>query len=92
MLTRQQVVIEKSLEGMEWRGRGEREGAVPRGEINRRFSPLPHRYRGSWTVFHRHRFFCRNKGFVQAPFPSAICDPCCSSFGRVDRDGREVME
>lgn len=88
MLTRQQVVIEKSLEGMEWRGRGEREGAVPRGEINRRFSPLPHRYRGSWTVFHRHRFFCRNKGFVQAPFPSAICDPCCSSFGRVDRDGK----
>lgn len=93
MLTRQQVVIEKSLEGMEWRGeRREREGAVPRGEINRRFSPLPHRYRGSWTVFHRHWFFCRNKGFVQAPFPSAICDPCCSSFDRVDRDGKEVME
>lgn len=31
MLARQQVVIEKSLEGMEeWRGK-EREGAVPRG-------------------------------------------------------------
>lgn len=50
MLTRQQVVIEKSLEGMEWRGRGEREGAVPRGEINRRFSPLPHRYRGRFFI------------------------------------------
>lgn len=79
MLTRQQVVIEKSLEGMEWRGGRRRGGSAT--WTRAKLIAVFHRYHT--VTVRRGRFFIgigfsRDKGFVRATF----------RFGSVDRATR----